>query len=107
MTKDDLSIDSVAKKILICFSCKSKQDITLGVRRRDECSNCGADLHVCLNCRFYDKSAYNECREPSAEVVRDKDRSNFCDFFEPGRDGNDADEKKQDLLSAAEALFKK
>lgn len=64
-------------------------------------------MHVCRNCKHYDRSAYNECREPSAEVVREKDRANFCDFFTPGDGGKGAVDKKNDLLAAAEALFKK
>ena len=89
-----------------CFSCQGSvtQEGTVG--RRDDCPHCGADLHVCLNCRFYDQTAYNECKEPQAERVLEKDRSNFCDYFEPGRKG-ESGPSKDDLLSAAEALFKK
>ncbi len=36
-----------------------------------------------MNCRFYDETAYNECSEPSAERVVDKEKSNFCDYFSP------------------------
>lgn len=51
------------------------------VGRREACPHCGADLHCCLNCGFYAPEAYNACREPQAERVLVKDRSNFCDFF--------------------------
>ena len=61
---------------------------------------------MCKNCRFYDPTAYNECREPSAEVVREKERANFCDYFEAGS-GKGGNQSKEELLSAAEALFKK
>ena len=54
----------------------------------------------------YDPKVYNECREPSAEVVREKERANFCEYFEAGSQEGAAAQKK-DLLSAAEALFKK
>jgi len=40
------------------------------------------DLHVCLACRLYDPSAHHECRESQAEWVRDKERSNRCEYFE-------------------------
>lgn len=89
-----------------CFSCGTKTPIVGSVGRRDECSKCHADLHVCKNCAFYDRTAYNECREPSADVVLEKERANFCDFFQPGS-GVKAADKKADLLAAAEALFKK
>jgi hypothetical protein len=74
---------------------------------RDECPNCRADVHVCKNCTFYDPNVYNECREPSADVVRERDRANFCDYFLP-RTGIAGEKAKADQLrSAAEALFKK
>lgn len=45
------------------------------------CDRCRADVHVCRNCKFYDPKAYNECHEPQAERVVEKDRRNRCDFF--------------------------
>lgn len=92
---------------LICFSC-GKKNILLSaqVGRRDECMQCKNDLHVCKNCSFYDAKAYNECKEPSADVVKEKERSNFCDYFKPGNGFSAADES-QKLRAAAEALFKK
>lgn len=91
-----------------CFSCGAVVPILGTVGRRDECHKCGADLHVCKNCQHYDPAAYNECREPQADRVQEKERANFCDFFQPGQGaGADANKAKDDLLSAAEALFKK
>ncbi|MEM7646740.1 MAG: hypothetical protein AAF203_07525 [Pseudomonadota bacterium] len=91
---------------VICFSCGHKNQVSERVGRRDECSSCMADLHVCKNCRFYDPGAYNECKESSADVVREKEESNFCDFFEVGA-GNYSASKKDELLAQAEALFGK
>jgi hypothetical protein len=91
---------------LNCHSCGQALAFPGLIGRGDECDKCGNDVHVCLNCRFYDTSSYNECREPSAEVVREKDRSNFCDFFEAGS-GSGGGLDKNSLKSAAEALFKK
>jgi hypothetical protein len=45
------------------------------------CTSCGKDLRVCKNCRFYLPGASNDCRETSAEPVKDKERANFCDWF--------------------------
>lgn len=55
---------------------------------------------------MYDPKSYNECKEPSADVVKEKERANFCDFFKAKEDGDVVDHKAK-LLSAAEALFKK
>ena len=71
-----------------------------------EC-DCGEDAHVCKNCSFYDVKAYNECREPQAEVQREKERANRCEYFQPRVGGAAAVDPKDALLSAAEALFKK
>src|SRR5689334_1261502 len=89
-----------------CFSCGTEMSFAQTPGRRDECPKCGADVHVCRNCKNYDKTAYNENRNPAADVVREKDRSNFCDFFTPGGAGLGVDQQK-DLRAAAEALFKK
>lgn len=90
-----------------CFACGKEVEFIDRVGLRDECQHCGADLHSCRNCRHYDVKVYNECRETSAEVVREKERSNFCDFFEPGDGTGAAHQAKDKMLSAAEALFKK
>ncbi|MGZ3691505.1 MAG: hypothetical protein ACXVAX_08375 [Pseudobdellovibrio sp.] len=68
---------------------------------------CRSDLHVCKNCEFYDPKSYNECREPSADVVREKERANYCDFFSARQSANSAQDEKAKLKAAADALFKK
>jgi hypothetical protein len=42
-------------------------------------------MRVCLNCRHFDLAVAQQCREPRAEPVAEKDRSNFCDWFELAR----------------------
>lgn len=89
-----------------CFKCGTTLSFVDRVGLREECESCGEDVHVCKNCKFYDPKVYNECREPQAEVVREKDRANRCDYFEPGSQSG-AKDNKDALMSAAEALFKK
>ena len=91
---------------LQCFSCGNNNPIFERVGRRDQCFKCHADLHVCKNCRFYDSAAYNDCHENSADRVKEKESSNFCDFFEPGS-GQFLKDNKEDLVAQAEALFAK
>lgn len=90
-----------------CFKCNESLQYKDKVGFRDTCPKCDEDVHVCLNCQFYDKNSYNECREPSADVTREKERSNFCDFFQSGGPGGRAGTSKEDLMKKAEALFKK
>ena len=42
-------------------------------------------MHCCRNCRFYDPAYHNQCREPQAERQVDKERGNFCEYFDPRR----------------------
>jgi hypothetical protein len=92
---------------ITCFQCGHTANLTMPVGRRDECVKCHADLHVCKDCQFYDRNAYNECREPSADPVQDKERANFCDYFQPSGGASSAQDRTKDLMAAAEALFKK
>jgi hypothetical protein len=92
---------------IFCFSCKKSNSFQDKVGFRDECMHCRADLHACKNCEFYDAKAYNECRETSADVVREKERANYCDFFSPRKENFSVDDQKAKLKAAAEALFKK
>lgn len=94
-------------KPVICFNCSASNPVLGSVGFRDECFKCGSDLHCCRNCAHYDPGSYNDCREPSAEVVREKDRANFCDYFSPGDGSGAGKDRSQELLSNAEALFKK
>ena len=94
-----------------CFSCQKKTNWD-NIARRDECPYCSADVHVCLNCRFFDESFHHQCRESQAEYVKEKDRANFCEYFEgsPCKDSSSLSQgrsKADDLLKAAEKLFKK
>ncbi len=90
---------------VICFSCQKVNSVPDKVGFRAECS-CGTDLHSCKCCSFYDPKVYNECRETSADVVRERERANYCEYYQPKNTGSAAD-KRDELKSAAEALFKK
>jgi hypothetical protein len=70
---------------MTCWKCGATTEVKPGERiaSRDECAHCGADLHSCRNCRFYDTSKNNQCAEPQAEWVRDKEAANYCDYFQP------------------------
>lgn len=70
-------------EVLVCWKCGAALDgLPLPLGRREECPACGSDLHVCRMCRFYDTGVSRACREPVAEEVKDKFRSNFCGYFQ-------------------------
>lgn len=91
-----------------CYFCRKKLDIGGTVGRHETCPHCHPDLRCCLNCALYDVSS-NYCREPQSEEIRDRDRSNFCDFF-IFRD-NEAGDRRTDQIGKVkeewEQLFKK
>ncbi len=69
---------------LQCWRCgASLADEPLPLAREAHCRDCGADLHVCRLCEFYDTRVANDCREPIAEKVNDKTRANFCGYHKP------------------------
>ena len=91
----------------LCQKCKKEIAPDNFIGRQAQCPSCGADLHCCLNCIFYDRGSYNNCLEPQAERVLDKSRSNFCDFFSfklVQKNSGTADFSAKDKL---EELFKK
>lgn len=72
---------------LVCWKCgASLAALTLPLRRLEECPDCSAELHVCRLCTYYDPRVAKSCREPVALEVKDKERANFCDYFEPRPD---------------------
>jgi hypothetical protein len=87
-----------------CGTALAPSDYTRG----DSCPACGRDTKTCRGCEFYDRGSNNDCREPQAERVLEKERSNFCDYFRPSSratlgKGSVLDEAR----AAAEALFGK
>ena len=65
-----------------CHHCGRELQVPAKVGRTDGCPYCHSDLKCCLNCRLHDPGANNQCREPQTEWVADKDKANFCEFFE-------------------------
>jgi hypothetical protein len=64
-----------------CQKCRNEIKVDKEIGRKDACPFCQSDLRCCLNCYHHDLNAYNQCRETQADRVLDKDRSNFCDYF--------------------------
>ncbi len=90
-----------------CFTCGKELSLGREIGRRDECPSCHADLHCCRNCRFYDPSAPKQCREPQADLVREKEKANFCDFFVFADRAPSAGDEAKKAKSALDDLFRK
>ena len=66
-----------------CGNCgKALEIIGNQVGRRDVCPHCDAELRACIHCRHYDLTAAKQCKEPLAEVPKDKESANFCELFQ-------------------------
>jgi hypothetical protein len=76
--------------------------------RESNCPGCQKPTHVCRNCVHFAPGRPNDCVEPMAESVLEKERANFCELFEPAerRAGGTSGPTEQELTKAAEDLFK-
>lgn len=92
---------------LVCWRCgASLAELSLPFLRTEECRACRAELHVCRMCRFYDTRKAKQCAEPVADEVQNKERANFCGYFEPAAGRfRPADSAAEGAKSALEALF--
>lgn len=89
-----------------CHRCEAPVEAErVGVR--DVCEHCRAYLHCCRNCDLYDPGAHNDCREPSAEMVADKEQGNFCDYFQLSPPRGRAPARSGGARAALEKLFRK
>lgn len=65
-----------------CHFCGAPVTVGEPIPRESECESCRRDLRCCRNCRHYDVRYNNACRETMADPVEDKDRKNFCEYFD-------------------------
>jgi len=87
----------------MCWFCGN--DIEGSVYRNTTCDNCGKDVKVCMNCKFYEPGAHWDCRETISEPVREKERANFCDYFvyvnrQPGTGSTSKQERARDSFNS-------
>lgn len=91
---------------LRCWRCgKGLEALSLPLSRMDECPDCAVHLHVCRMCVNFDPAVPTACREDAAEEVLEKERANFCDYFQPSSGAFDkdvaaADQQARDELQA-------
>jgi hypothetical protein len=98
----------------VCHRCGRELQLFVAITRTDGCPYCHSDLKCCLNCRLFDPGANNQCREPQAEWQTEKEKANFCEFFEfretsalssPGLGGTQSDRDR--ARAAFDGLFGK
>lgn len=88
---------------IVCYRCgESLAALTLPFSRRDMCPACSAHVHVCRMCSSFDPRVTGQCLEDDAEDVLDKDRVNFCDWFEPRGDAFDPSQRSAQARAESE-----
>ncbi len=93
---------------MICYKCGTENPLSQSLPTRSElCVKCSSYLRCCMNCRFYDPAAPKACREPMAELVRDKEAGNYCDYFSPGDKKSPSGARAEEARKKLEALFRK
>ncbi len=88
-----------------CPACSAVYEWEGTLGRQTCCPACSAWLHCCMACRFYDTSRFNDCGEPAADRVVDKEVANFCDYWE-GSAGTSPGDDEGGAKSELEKLFK-
>ena len=88
-----------------CHACGAVLRLDGPVGRRTTCPECDADLHACINCRFYDEASAHECREPHADHILDKQQSNACELFQLGDGASRRRKSSRTARNQLAALF--
>jgi ribosomal protein S27E len=66
-----------------CNRCGNELTVAAAWSADSTCTRCGADLHACAQCSYFDTSAAFECQKPIAARISPKDARNTCLEFEP------------------------
>jgi hypothetical protein len=104
-------IDLDKAVVFACKACGEKRRDPEEVRFDTTCAKCGADLHACVQCSFFDTSARFECSQPIPARIADKKKRNQCSFYAPAKSfdltGSRATATPDDARAAFDRLFKK
>ena len=93
-----------------CQFCGAAVTLAEPIPRDSSCESCRHDYRCCRQCRHYDPARHNACRETEAEMVENKERRNFCEFFDfnsaPFRGAGGAQAREADARKQLDSLFK-
>lgn len=93
-----------------CQFCGAAVTVSEPIPRESSCESCRHDYRSCRQCRHYDPALNNSCRETEAELVEDKDRRNFCEYFDfnpaPFRASSRDSTREAQARAKLESMFK-
>lgn len=76
-----------------------------------KCPGCGAELHACRQCAYFDPGSTFQCAKPVQRAIPDKHARNDCELFAlkttVERNVSTAPKSKDSARSAFDSLFKK
>jgi hypothetical protein len=64
-----------------CFNCSTA--LAPGTDFRGNCPKCGAALHCCKQCAYFEPSTRFQCLKPIQVRIAVKDQANECELFKP------------------------
>ena len=104
-------IDQDKAVVFACRNCNEKRRDPEEIRFDTTCSQCGADLHSCAQCTYFDGSARFECTQPISVRIPDKKKRNTCTIYAPAKTidltGSRGTATPDDARAAFDRLFKK
>lgn len=93
-----------------CTHCGAELSVEEEIAIDARCESCDAPLHSCVNCRFFDRSAPNECSQPLEAPIELKRSPNSCPLFKIKMTvalTRETTSTTSDARQAFDALFKK
>ena len=104
-------IDLNKAVVFPCRACGEKRRDLDEIGNDSSCAKCGAPLHACRQCTYFDTAARFQCTQPIPVRIPSKTAANTCTFYSPARSfdltGARATETPDDARSAFDKLFKK
>lgn len=84
----------------MCWKCGNNFEFTKVLSRTETCPKCGADVRSCKNCKFYSVGRHYDCAETVDELIVDKEKANFCDYFELSINSANKTQSSKDAFNA-------
>lgn len=69
------------REVFRCSQCGNSCSSDVGFDSR--CGRCGAELHACAQCRFFDPGSRFECMQTIPARLSPKNARNGCTLFSP------------------------
>jgi hypothetical protein len=71
------------REVVRCKGCGHELTVATAWNPEGVCVRCGAALHSCAQCAYFDASASFECQQPIPARISPKDARNSCPVFQP------------------------